>query len=378
MPSIRELKTVWQIRFKNRSRKPLETTVSLDKEHFPTRRVAEEEAKRLDYLYKYENYDPWTMDRPGEGTGQLVLGEAVKEYCQSRREAGLRGERGGWTAKTLAGSESLFDHFARQVGQGKHVERITTADLAAYIHQSHLAHATKRSYRKKVSAFLNWLERQGYDMCDLPPPLEKRELPPEWISEDELYELCERFVQLWEGEYRLSKHAAWGTMKESLRLTEVFRFAFYNGMRIGEIVGLEVRDVDFDRGAIRIRKQKNKRDQTIPMMEPAAHVLRPFALGKSRRSRVFGYKSTSYVSEKFREARRSLWPGRERLSVHNLRDSFAVYWLKRDVSIYRVKEVLRHSSVKVTEDHYADMLMQDVGRQYSERWEKNNQGWRGS
>ncbi|BBO82464.1 integrase [Desulfosarcina ovata subsp. sediminis] len=50
--------------------------------------------------------------------------------------------------------------------------------------------------------------------------------------------------------------------------------ALYSGMRRGEMFGLEWRDIDFDRGFILIRDPKGGVDQTIPLNDAAADVLK--------------------------------------------------------------------------------------------------------
>src|SRR5690606_35495098 len=62
-----------------------------------------------------------------------------------------------------------------------------------------------------------------------------------------------------------------------LWLAATFRFAFYTGMRIGEIARLRWDAVDLDARAVTLTEQKNGKTQTIPLAPPAVDVLRELA-----------------------------------------------------------------------------------------------------
>jgi integrase len=49
----------------------------------------------------------------------------------------------------------------------------------------------------------------------------------------------------------------------------VFRWAFYTGMRASEIGRLKWKHIDRERDLIRIEKQKNGKEQTIPLIKKA-------------------------------------------------------------------------------------------------------------
>lgn len=64
MPSLRELETVWQIRYRDRSRSFQETTDSLPKDEY-TEAEAKDEADWRQQLYDRGKYDPWSQEEPG-------------------------------------------------------------------------------------------------------------------------------------------------------------------------------------------------------------------------------------------------------------------------------------------------------------------------
>jgi hypothetical protein len=65
MASLRELKTVWQLRYYESSRTPKEAADSLPKDEY-TEREAEKEAEYRQQLYDRGEYDPWTLAEPSQ------------------------------------------------------------------------------------------------------------------------------------------------------------------------------------------------------------------------------------------------------------------------------------------------------------------------
>lgn len=118
MASASELKTVWQIRYRDRKGNPTETTDSLPKEEY-ARTEAEREADWREQMYRRGQYDPWAQEAPGEAAR---LGDAptlpalADTYVEAKREAGRRGETGGWSDKTYNSDAPILRRFADEVG----------------------------------------------------------------------------------------------------------------------------------------------------------------------------------------------------------------------------------------------------------------------
>lgn len=154
---------------------------------------------------------------------------------------------------------------------------------------------------------------------------------------------------------------------------ELVLFAVATGMRQGEILNLRWADVDLSRKLIHIQsnptfRTKAGKRRTIPMSNTVHAMLSSKAarattqLVFSRNGRMFG---ESYLTHKFKKFLR-LAGLDELLHFHSLRHTHASYLVQSSVPILSVSKLLGHSSVKVTEKHYAalapETLHEEVNR----------------
>ena len=138
---------------------------------------------------------------------------------------------------------------------------------------------------------------------------------------------------------------------------EVYKFAFYTGMRRGEILNLKWSNVDFTSRLIYLKNTtdfflKNKKERILPMHERIFELLNLIKDRKLNSEYVFiknnGIKLTAdVVTENFRYAvkKTSLSP---KIHFHTLRHSFASNLVRHGVSLLIVKELLGHEDVATT------------------------------
>ena len=70
----------------------------------------------------------------------------------------------------------------------------------------------------------------------------------------------------------------------------VNQFQYGTGGRIKSVFKLEVRDIDFEKGRITFRNDKNNHTRVVPMTSGARDILKSAIAGKSAGSKVFGMK----------------------------------------------------------------------------------------
>lgn len=150
---------------------------------------------------------------------------------------------------------------------------------------------------------------------------------------------------------------------------KLIRLAQYTGMREEEIASLERPQIDLRRAAATLTRTKTNRPRSVPLDERALGTLAgtPAHLGSAF---VFwhGADGARYLNVATRfakivlsaqaRARKEKRPVPRRFRFHDLRHWFAVDYLRRGGSIYRLKQVLGHSSIKTTE-LYLDYLTPD-------------------
>ncbi len=141
----------------------------------------------------------------------------------------------------------------------------------------------------------------------------------------------------------------------------IFRLLVYTGMRIGEAVRLNWKDIDLERGIITVKKTKNFQSRVIPIHPKLKQELlkRYPAVGK-----VIGY-SRDHIEHKLKDYFRKA--GFPELRVHDLRHTFASLMVMAGVDLKTVQELLGHTSYKTTEiyAHLAPYHLQDAIKKLS-------------
>ncbi|OMH39840.1 tyrosine-type recombinase/integrase [Desulfurobacterium indicum] len=136
----------------------------------------------------------------------------------------------------------------------------------------------------------------------------------------------------------------------------IFRFLVYTGIRIGEAIKINWKDVDLERGVITVRKSKNFQSRVIPIHPNLKQELlnRYPAVGK-----VIPY-SRDYIEHKLKEYFKKA--GLPELRVHDLRHTFASLMVMAGVDLKTVQELLGHTSYKTTEiyAHLAPAHLQEA------------------
>ncbi|EJQ9335739.1 site-specific integrase [Salmonella enterica] len=128
-------------------------------------------------------------------------------------------------------------------------------------------------------------------------------------------------------------------------------FLGLTGLRLGETRHLRLEDVEWSRKVITLRQTKNGRQRHVPVCDKAFVLLteaRQF-LGDS--GWVFAGKSTDNPVAEPRRLQKTLCEtaGIPPYTIHELRHSFATILVESGADIHMVKELLGHSTVKVTE-----------------------------
>ena len=147
--------------------------------------------------------------------------------------------------------------------------------------------------------------------------------------------------------------------------------ALNTGMRKGEILNLRWRDIDLANRFIHVETSKSGKRRDIPMNDLLTETLK------------YGIKSpgSEYVfcdekGEPFTRLDRSFKTALRRAGVnnfrfHDCRHTFASYWMMSGGDIYKLSQILGHSTLKVTEryahlsPHYGRDIIESLGRRMS-------------
>ncbi len=156
-----------------------------------------------------------------------------------------------------------------------------------------------------------------------------------------------------------------------IRNWALFECLYSIGARVGELVGLNRTDMDFDQGLVRILG-KGKKERVVPVGKKAEEALRAYLSAIDKRfsqagpglSPVFrnaaGGRLTARSVHRILRAelrRCGLW---QQLSPHGLRHTFATHLLNSGADLRAIQEMLGHSALSTTQRYthvHLDQLM---------------------
>ena len=135
------------------------------------------------------------------------------------------------------------------------------------------------------------------------------------------------------------------------------------GLRVSEIVGLRLRDIDSKRMMIHIHGAKGKKDRMVPLSQKLLMVLREYVGQYKPKVYLFeGQGSTAYSTRSVQlvlaESKRKAGIAKKG-SVHSLRHSYATHLMESGTDIRFIQELLGHNSITTTM-RYAHVSKKDI------------------
>jgi integrase/recombinase XerD len=141
----------------------------------------------------------------------------------------------------------------------------------------------------------------------------------------------------------------------NLRDRALLMTTYGGGLRIGEVVRLQIRDIDSQRGMLRVRSGKGDKDRYTLLSPRLVEELRnywrryrpPLWLFPRKGKNAHQHLSLATAGRIFARARHKAGISKEG-SMHLLRHSFATHLLEAGVDIRTIQILLGHSSIRST------------------------------
>jgi len=212
------------------------------------------------------------------------------------------------------------------------------------------ARAHIRQHLSALRSFYRFLMREGgvvvNPMAALPLPKLERRLP-RFLTIEQVDALLSAPLRM----PRPKQAAVWAALRDAA----ILETAYGAGLRVSELVGLNVEDWDVAMGTFRVRG-KGGRTRLCPVGEPATKSIERYMtaaghpgsgalfLNKTRKGRLtvaaVGQLLKKYLAFSGLDAK---------LTPHKLRHSFATHLLERGADLRSVQELLGHASLSTTQ-----------------------------
>ena len=161
-------------------------------------------------------------------------------------------------------------------------------------------------------------------------------------------------------------------LKKMFELTEnpkhllILKLVYGMGLRVSEIVGLKVKDIDGKRMKVHIQYAKGKKDRYVPLPHSIIDELRAYYRAYNPKEYLFegqtgGQYTIRSVQQVFKNAMLKAKINKK-IGIHGLRHSYATHLLEAGTDTLFIKELLGHRDIKTTMiyTHVADRHVEKI------------------
>ena len=214
-----------------------------------------------------------------------------------------------------------------------------------------LGTVTQYGMLQRLKAFFAWLAKERYLVYHPASELELPKLPPRLPVDGFSIEEVEQILQTPDVETQIG-----------LRDRALLETMYSTGIRRKEVVGLEVYDVDFERGVLVVRSGKGGKARVVPIGERALSWLRKYL--EDVRSELLGYQDESALfvtgeglrfsgdglGNRVKKVLRASGVRRRQGGVcHLFRHTMATQMLEGGADIRFIQEMLGHARLETTQ-----------------------------
>ncbi|NNL61680.1 MAG: site-specific integrase [Flavobacteriaceae bacterium] len=244
----------------------------------------------------------------------------------------LRGKR--YSKSTVETYSSLVADFLEFM-QDKPLETLTNRDVERFA-EGHLAPrnyaiSTQRQFISAMKLFVRFRPMTQIKDLELERPKRSKKLPVV-LSPEEVIDLLRCTTNL--------KHRA------------ILGLIYSAGLRISELIDLELKHINIDRRQVLIRNSKGRKDRYVVLSESFLPLLSNYIMSyEPTRYFVEGFNGKKYSASSIRKfLQRSCRAAKitKHVTPHTLRHSYATHLLEQGVGLRHIQELLGHAKPETT------------------------------
>lgn len=293
-------------------------------------------------LMKYENFD--------------ISDRAIKLFVASRRLEGL--------------SENTIKYYVYETKRfltaiNKNIYQVSAIDVQYYLSEfekeRHVSRRSLDNMRRAINGIYIWLADNDY--IDKNPlsslrPIAFEKKPIEILTDDEIFSIRE-------------------CCRNDIRLRAIIELLLATGVRVSELISINIEDINFDTNEVLIHcaKKRRKEDRILFLTVEAKRCLYNYleyrntldsrdgtALFISNRNH--GRRCTErLVNTSLREIEKNTGI-KKKLTVHIFRRTLASILFRRGMSSFEISKILGHADARMSETYYIGVQNEDIKRNY--------------
>ena len=241
----------------------------------------------------------------------------------------------GYSKNTIKNYGGALRVLLGLLGDTKRLDELTQKQIHAYllwlVTQKHYGEAQLNTAVNAIKFYFEQIKYKGRMTFDLPRPRPASLLPTVYDAKK-----VQQIIQYTENE----KHKT------------MLMMAYGCGLRLSEVIGLKIEDIDSARMMITIKRAKGKKDRLVVLPEKLLLQLREYYklykpkkwLFEGQGGGAYGYRSLQLVFKQAKERAGIKGKG----GIHSLRHSFATHLMENGTDLRVIQELLGHSSIKTT------------------------------
>ncbi|OZG67437.1 tyrosine recombinase XerC [Bifidobacterium eulemuris] len=274
----------------------------------------------------------------------------------------------------------------------ENLSEVTLEDLRGWMAHASRSHARSSMARKTVAVrgFFAWAHDHGVTTADPAATLMTPKIPdtlPTVLTESQAERLLGSPTENPErSAAAIIRRDPHESSPVALRDAAILELLYATGIRVAELVGLNVDDVDFDSHTLKVTGKGNKQ-RVVPFGVPASHALEDW-VERGRPAMVQAARESSHKTRGSDNAGDALFVGQRGarldqrvarevvhraareagvpdISPHALRHSAATHLLDGGADLREVQEMLGHSSLRTTQ-RYTHVSIEQLKARYGQ------------
>jgi len=249
----------------------------------------------------------------------------------------------GYSMKTVTNYSRYFKNFLENIN--KEPTEISVAEIHNYVInavRNGISESLQNGIISAIKFYYEVLKNYKPLQIHLPRPFAAEKLP-NVLAISEVKRLF--------GTIKNKKHAC------------LLYLAYASGLRVSELVGLRINDIDSARMVINVRSGKGKKDRTVMLSVKLLELLREYFKEYKPRNWLFegqfdeqySVRSVEQVFYKAKNEAKITKP----CTLHSLRHSFATHLLESGTDLRIIQELLGHANIETT-IRYTHVSVRDI------------------